>query len=61
MKRRIAIWMYNHALKMEPLILLGLQKAVMDLAAAQVQQAIAEVEAAQQQHQANVRRIARSN
>lgn len=63
MKRRLAIWMYIRALKMEPMIALGVQQAANELAEARLVAAVQELQQAEAhaQHQQNVARIARSN
>lgn len=67
MKRRLAIWMYQRALKLEPLIAVGVQQAADELACARLRQALAEAQHADAQaqqiaaHQQNVARVARNN
>lgn len=67
MRRRLAIWMLNRALKMEPLLAIGIQQAADENACARLRQALAEAEQAdaqaqrQAQYQASVSRIASSN
>lgn len=63
MKRRLAIWMYLRALKLEPLIAIGIQQAADELACARIGQAIRDAQQAEAhaRHQANVQRIVRSN